>query len=139
MENKKEEAIRRAYGEYWDKLFKYQQKDIVSRDGWFNCYNARRGRNESIFYEIKNNIECVYDFDNDDLIPTVIENIWNNNEWIRIESEDDLPKDRRALLWVYTDRGNIYNYFFYSTWFSINELEKVVAYQPIVKPKPPIY
>lgn len=71
--------------------------------------------------------------------PKSLKGIENNNGWIKIESEADLPKDSSALIWVYTDKGNIYNYFFYSTWFSINEIEEVTHYQRITKPLKPIY
>lgn len=62
-----------------------------------------------------------------------------NNGWIKIESEDDLPKDS-------------FNYYFYCSNGAVmtgNDLEyykkyiipelKASHYQPIVKPKPPIY
>lgn len=60
-----------------------------------------------------------------------------NNGWIKIESEDDLPKiDFHTQYWLSDGK---------STWIETITLnhkigrEKVTHYQPIIKPQPPIY
>lgn len=60
-----------------------------------------------------------------------------NNDWIKINNLNEMPKDYASLLWVYTDKGNIYNYCHYSSWFSISETENITHYKVIQKPKPP--
>lgn len=117
----KQDAIKEAWGEGYD--------SSIDENGWKSILGAF----------IPGKLEVDVSDCGKRYRPKSLQGIENNDGWIRIESEEDLPKDSHALLWVYTDHGNIYNYFFYSTWFSINELEKVVAYQPITKPLKPIY
>lgn len=137
MENKKEEAIRKAYGEYWERMSPELQAIALRSDGWIQMRDCTKEL--GVEFSLSQNLSTETHFNSHKQRPKSLQGIENNNGWISIESEEDLPKDSHSLLWVYTDHGNIYNYFFYSRWFSINELEKVVAYQPIVKPKPPVY
>lgn len=63
----------------------------------------------------------------------------NNNGWIRIESEEGLPKDSFNY-YLYCSEGRIlrmeeYEYF---KKYIDTEIE-ATHYQPIVKPKPPVY
>lgn len=132
----KQEAIRKAYGEYWERLFKYQQKEIIENDGRFYEYNDVKKINDPIFWEIKKNIDCVYDFDNDSLIPSSIENICDNNGWIRIESAKDFPEP--GQYWVIDDDGDMFitDMEFFEDMFDWTAIR---YYQPIIKPEKPIY
>ena len=69
-----------------------------------------------------------------------------NNGWIKIESEDDLPKEYGE----YYFRTTYNTMITYSGWYSSSdkkfydrnhyfEIIEVTHYQPIIKPKPPIY
>lgn len=80
--------------------------------------------------------------------PKSLDGIDNNNGWIKIESEDDLPKDGSwAEYHVYARDGvfiNNENIGIDSYWYmddnKIKEwLDDYTHYQPIQKPKPPIY
>ena len=68
----------------------------------------------------------------------------NNNGWIKIESESDLPKESGEY-WTYEKNGSIdIRFFMYmpKIW-DIHEMEfeqpNVTHYQPITKPLKPIY
>lgn len=69
--------------------------------------------------------------------PKSLQGIENNNGWIKIESEADLPKED-GLYYLIRNNGVI-------TWNSVYIsnmdwlIEDVTHYQPIVKPKPPVY
>lgn len=68
-----------------------------------------------------------------------------NNGWIKIESEDDLPKDENIVeFWVYDDEEIVSAKFMYESkrWYhdvNLNLRLFPTHYQSIVKPKPPIY
>lgn len=131
----KQDVIMKAYGKRYEVL-----KDEINENGVFvgdtDCITNKE------FYEW-DFVASTTPLNVGKLVsgsrPKSLLGIETNNSWIKIESEADLPNNSSALIWVYTDKGNIYNYFFYSTWFSINELEKVTHYQPITKPLKPIY
>lgn len=59
----------------------------------------------------------------------------NNNGWIKIESDEDLPKED-CRCWVFDD-GVIYEDDFYLKYNSFQN--EVLYYKPIIKPKPPIF
>lgn len=68
-----------------------------------------------------------------------------NNGWIKIESENDLPKEELDCHFVFKQNDIKYQTFglwdnklkcFYSGALRINY---VTHYQPIIKPQPPIY
>lgn len=130
----KEKAIRKAYGEYWD-----QVKEFVNTDGWI--YN-----NSTNFRLDNTGIQQEYDSYNLKFRPKSLGGIENNNGWIKIESEDDLPKlkpEEELLCFIKSlDDGRvgigIYSFGMFKTVFR-NEYNNVTHYQPIIKPKPPIY
>lgn len=80
--------------------------------------------------------------------PKSLQGIENNNGWIKIESKDDLPKEEIDVHFIFTEyegkKGRFQTYgvwdnnlkSFYSGALKINN---VTHYQPIIKPKPPIY
>lgn len=77
-------------------------------------------------------------------MPTALRQILKNNDWIKIESEDDLPKElyikadviKNNKTYIYCDyRGD-------NIWWNYEHkilIENATHYQPIEKPKPPIY
>ena len=72
--------------------------------------------------------------------PSILAGIYNNNGWIKIESEENLPKERCAVWTFITEKEVVMN-----TFNTFDDMEftfdngKVTHYQPIIKPKPPIY
>ena len=77
--------------------------------------------------------------------PISLQGIENNNGWIRIESEEDLPKEEIDLHFIFEKNNGRFQTFgvwdnklksFYSGALKISN---VTHYQPIEKPKLPIY
>ncbi|MCT3817791.1 hypothetical protein HZQ56_17785 [Elizabethkingia anophelis] len=79
MENtQKYKAIKYSYGEYWDKV-----KDYVDKDGWCNAFFNIAGNHFRETESKKNKWR-----------PALLSNIETNNNWIRIECDNDWPKDK---------------------------------------------
>lgn len=134
----KEEIIKEAWIKYWKLLTKEDKKYILSNNGYL-------WRSNDYIYEHE-------DIDNDmdfkagnGLRPYSLEGIEHNNGWIKIVSEEDLPNEKGDY-WVIWD-GNIVIQYWYSSDNSHADTQKqnsdwmkiVTHYQPIEKPKPPIY
>lgn len=136
MNELKQEAIKKAYGEYWE-----QVKDYVDDYGFTSI--------DSLI-EIGTNIEKYIDCEVDDYEypqayrPKSLQGIENNNGWIIIESENDLPKE--ILECFFISNGCTYlGYFanrnngvFCVDGDDVNKNE-VSHYKLIQKPNPPIY
>ncbi|MDV3636742.1 hypothetical protein CMU84_16450 [Elizabethkingia anophelis] len=127
METPKEKAIKAAYGEYWDKV-----KDYVDEDGWCNAFFGIAARD---FDDTESKREAWR--------PKSLSGIETNNSWTRIESEEDLPKDRNIEdLLIFTETGEIL--VASSKYLSDAEIRRywiktVSHWQKFVKPKPPIF
>jgi hypothetical protein len=70
--------------------------------------------------------------------PKSLEGIEKNNGWIKIESDKDLPKEEGLYFAMRRDKTKVevINFFFDLS----KEFKKIAThYQPITKPKPPIY
>ena len=134
METKKEEAIRKAYGDYWE-----QVKDKVDKYGrltYKQCWDIWNGDDaESHFYkviledktiELRNDYEGYYQ-------PKSLQGIETNNGWVRIESEEDYPNP--GQYWVIDDDGDMFitDMGFFEDMFDWCAIR---YYQPIIKPKP---
>lgn len=76
--------------------------------------------------------------------PKSLQGIEDNNGWIRIESEEDLPKESGLYFILDEDDNIIHSEFdinfgqFFAKDFAYDHYE-LTYYQPIVKPEPPIY
>ena len=121
----KQEAIKNAYWEYWENV-----KDYVDNDGWINNSIPKFtfGQLKNLDLEYKNDIF---------FRPKSLKGIENNTGWIKIESEDDLPKESFNY-WIFqSDLRAVTMKDFYDNkkYYGV----KATHYQPIVKPKPPIY
>ena len=138
----KEQKIKEAWGLLLDN---------TNSDGWFWFGYACNGWDDVIDMLIENNLPTDYDYyehkyqelDNGELIgvmfrPKSLQGIENNNGWIKIESEDDLPKEGE-LFWV---KKIGYDYPLFEPMYHDDGeywLQWYTHYQPIEKPKPPIY
>lgn len=130
----KQEKIQEAYGEYWKSV-----KDYVDENGFIimaisiikevNLVFERK-----VMYHSKNTSGaigmCVR--------PISLENIENNNGWIKIESEEDLPKQNIMCWALYEDKEEpTCIRFINGKW--VLDFGKITHYQPIAKPQPPLY
>lgn len=63
-----------------------------------------------------------------------------NNGWIKIESEEDLPKEKFIELWIMAEDCIVPIYYEVYDEFSYDgSFGEITHYQPIIKPQPPIY
>ena len=125
----KQEAIKNAYGECWENV-----KDYVDENGWASYPNVQKHDYDFGKLEFKDG--CTF------LRPESLKGIENNNGWIKIESEKDLPKVSGLYFGKDYEFGTDMMYFDFETkkWEDSNGyLQNVTHYQPIEKPKPPIY
>lgn len=116
----KEEIIREAYGEHYDKF-----KDSIDENGWTE---------DTIYYFLV----CEWHPDKwGKARPKSLEGIENNNGWKRIESEEDLPNEDGLYFAVVTEEIEVL--FYHKPSHNQFWLENITHYQPIVKPKHPIF
>ena len=81
----KEEKIKEAYGGLID-------LSVLDENGWaiYGCEDFSESGIEPFGeYETKNHIAGVYNWR-----PKSLQGIENNNDWVKIESEEDLPKEK---------------------------------------------
>ena len=122
----KQEAIKKAYGECWEKV-----KDYVDNDGYIDNSIPK-----FTFGQVKN---LDLEYKNDVLFrPKSLQGIENNNGWVKFESEADLPKNKNV--WICTNNNRVLiSSKAVLNWVLKNPDNKITHYQPIEKPKPPIY
>lgn len=119
----KQKAIEAAYGEYWE-----INKENIDENGWINCF---------LFPELAGNgvqedSECGFF-----VRPKSLQGLETNNGWIRIESESDLPKEECQCFIIV--KGEVFFDYYNGNDFDLYVKSYVTHYQPITKPKPPIY
>lgn len=123
----KEEKIKEAYGFINEWICGNGWASYFTDEGW------EGGVEPFGEYDIRNKTDDYFEWR-----PKSLQGIENNNGWIKIESEADLPKEDGFYYVVDSETGNITDRFFscddngYFYAFSSH-------YQPIQKPKPPIY
>ena len=127
----KQEAIKKAYYNNWDKV-----KDYVDENGWIFWSDKNP-------IGIYNNRYLEYKEENPNYWrPKSLQGIENNNGWIKIESEADLPKNNDDY-WVITnikdDEVQQLSNLIVIRCLNLEKNIKVTHYKPIEKPKPPIY
>ncbi|MFC3353726.1 hypothetical protein [Sphingobacterium zeae] len=77
--------------------------------------------------------------------PKSLQGLEDNNGWIRIESEADLPRQENTLWLKYEDGSTVLGYYcifsyrFKTVHGKIFDDDKPTHYQPIIKPEAPIY
>ena len=122
----KQEAIKKAYYNNWDKV-----KDYVDENGWIFWSDKNP-------IGIYNNRYLEYKEENPNYWrPKSLQGIENNKGWIKIESEYDLPKNEGSF-WVINDENKIVEMEYFPKYKCFTE-QNISHYQPIEKPKPPIY
>lgn len=158
MEHKittKQQAIINAYGEYWDKLKEHIEDD---ENGWIKLGWGKYADYELEQFLIELNIPlsindfdcfCTNDFDEGLCYARLkyLTGVNDNNNWKRIESEDDLPKYYETYhVFTKTDiyckepkNQGIEDFWINDKYKTDWWLEHVSHYQPIIKPKPPVY
>lgn len=123
----KEEKIKEAWGELWHSLHFAAKKCALENNGYISGILANGLKQP--FTE--------WDEDVGAWIPKSLRGIENNNGWIKIESEDDLPKED-LVYWVVKD-NQIIDMEVWEISLAFHNKRNITHYQPIEKPKPPIY
>jgi hypothetical protein len=124
----KQEAIKQAYGEHYDKA-----KDYIDKNGW--CYLFPTIKGELDFENTGRDNVCYR--------PKSLQGIENNNGWIKIESEADLPEENGTYFTI----GKTSYKPFYRIDVFCGRLKNSFTdgnscfthYQPIQKPLKPLY
>jgi len=131
---KKDEVIKEAYGKYYD-----FSKPYLNEYGVLNILEVPKEKSLSLIH-LKNEIPCESLInDSHSIRPKSLKGIEDNNGWIKIENEEDLPKEGMTnYLYCVNDEPSIH----VMNLKQINQCYKdgmITHYQPIDKPKPPIY
>jgi len=129
----KEEKIREAYSEHYDLI-----KNHIDDNGWvLDIYCGKSHSLKVLDCEWKSSSYCR---------PKSIQGIENNNKWIKIESEDDLPEQGGSYYVTRCDKVETAVYVKDNRWLvkgndypKTTILHSITHYQPIQKPQPPIY
>lgn len=134
--NSKEKCIAEAYGEYWERLTEEQKNYAFKFNGCVNI--GYSDAQKQLFKDIvKSGL-----FFQQPTMPKSLKGIKNNNGWIKIDSEADLPKETGWYdFQVFPQEEYKLNTTFWHKgatkigWF----VETYTHYQPIEKPKSPLY
>lgn len=128
-------------------------KEEVIKEAWGDLYNLGVGIDENgwVSENYLTNDQCNlfnYDksFDYKNVFgyrPKSLQGIENNNGWIKIESEKDLPKEydsEKYKMYYFTSNG-FYEKNDYLLWIGYYGYMKITHYrlEPIFKPQPPLY
>ena len=121
----KQEKIQEAYGKYWEVVYEY-----VDKNGWCSAY-----------WKTKTYFQT--EFTSEKWRPKSLTGIENNNGWIKIESEADLPKEgmHHSIL-LDSECINGYRNYDVIVFYEVNSKfrkKEISHYQPIEIPKTPIY
>ncbi len=126
----KQKKIKDVWGELYEKY-----KDRISLiDGYIHH------RSNKVYDECKSLFEISFHPHYVSIFrPKSLKGIEDNNGWIKIDNEEDLPKKKCDLL-VYPEFENQFVFHFYNDKKCKEVLmQNHTHYQPIEKPKPPIY
>ncbi|MCT4034882.1 hypothetical protein HZQ14_15775 [Elizabethkingia anophelis] len=133
----KQQAIKSAYGEHWEKM-----KDYIDQDGWCNAFFGIAARD---FDDTESKREVWR--------PKSLSGIENNNGWISISLENIILPIDGTEVHFYVSFANengiqreyhkgIFNAALGFTSYYDSEhykVKEVTHYQPIETPKPPIF
>lgn len=120
----KQKAIETAYGKFYDKQHTDLNGFIDSKDLSFEKMGLK--------FEDIEHLTMI-----DVWRPKTLNGIETNNGWIRIESESDLPKEECQCFIIV--KGEVFFDYYNGNDFDLYVKSYVTHYQPITKPKPPIY
>lgn len=147
----KEEKIQEAYGKHWNEVWAFiDDNGYCTQIDYTKSTSERRNHRtlfEMGFREDDGLLEtgmCAKT-GNNVWRPKSLQGIENNNGWIKIESEEDLPKEELDCHFVFKKNDIKYQTFgvwdnkLKSFWSGALRINYVTHYQPIIKPKLPIY
>ncbi|AXF52390.1 MAG: hypothetical protein [Caudoviricetes sp.] len=132
----KEEKIKQEYNKISQKLpndileYALENNGFISKDTFISFLGYTEwGKSES--KRIKTYLHCRLGS---------LKGLETNNGWIKIQSEGDLPKENAKNYWTITENDKNIKERWFNKFFNEYEGEgKVTHYQPIEKPKSPLY
>jgi len=135
----KAEKIQEAYGNWWEFY-----KDNVNENGWIKDREfwgkwPEANNITKIDWQTTDHANDYYDTRR----PKSLQGIEDNHGWIKVINKCDLPKSNLDC-WFENHQGTFRGYynkhqdFFYDEKYEIIRKD-ITHYQPIEKPKPPIY
>lgn len=132
----KEGIIKEAWGAFNGPSTFEENKSFIDENGYMTLWNFLRN-----IGNIRKGLQRKKGISDDFIRPKSLQGIENNNNWINIESEVDLPNDG-YVFWIMR-KGIDFPLYRYVDHFSIQEklywMESYTHYQPIKKPKLPIF
>ncbi|WP_430611514.1 hypothetical protein [Flavobacterium sp. JP2137] len=128
----KQEVIREAWGLLFDELPISAKHIAIRNDGFISQYFKSRFDNSGIEFE------NTYSYGNE-FRPKSLQGIENNEGWISIKSEEDLPKET-GCYHVINKKGRYFrkNYLLHMKNNKEN-WRNITHYQPITKPNLPLH
>jgi hypothetical protein len=137
----KEEKIREA----WINTIGEENYNSVLKNGEFKDYGWRKVKSIPMFtedvYDVLKYSKIMFS-----IRPKSLQGIENNNGWIKIESEEDLPEQGGSYYVTRCDKVETAVYVKDNRWLvkgndypKTTILHSITHYQPIQKPQPPIY
>jgi len=132
----KTEKIQEAHGEYFERL-----KGFIDNNGWVKRGHYHFLKSAFTEEQIKENYQVTVEIDNDKMFrPKSLQGIENNNGWIKIESEADLPiKDCNCHIEFLDGSVTIDRFFITYKMFNANHWKHIVAYRIITEPLKRVY
>ena len=129
----KQEAIKKAYG---DNNEIYEKS--LTKNGWLNVeYDIYENADRFYFDFLRHELNAdEYEYF---IRPKSLSGIDDNNGWIRIESEDDLPKVQDSFYVCFKNGEIIQRYFIPNNKHSKEDWRNITHWQPIEKPLKPLY
>lgn len=125
----KEEKIKEAWGKAYDEV-----KHLLTENGYIWSVDLAHICLDLSLYNLDLN------YNDTGCRPKSLKGIENNNGWIKIENEEDLPKEDCNVFILHKTYGIITDkYKSVKKDFHYNYKKNITHYQPIEKPKPPIY
>jgi len=126
----KQEKIQEAYGDYFE-----QMKPWIEEEGWFNK-NAFYQEEFKFKYQ---DLDMFFIHLGDFMIPKSIHGITGNNGWIKIESEEDFPKENGDYF-ICVDGVQPNNNIMHLYQLISHCRDGLIShYKPVIKPNEPIY
>ena len=132
----KQEAIKNAYGAFWNRLSDSQKEYALNNNG-----NVQIGysKEQSQLYKDMINSDL---FLTQPIFPKSLQGIENNNGWIKIESDEDLPKNDMYVRITFNKKMNI-AFLCDGEFYNPNKVKYykkgVTHYKPIEETNPPIF
>ncbi|MCT4261603.1 hypothetical protein HZP32_05695 [Elizabethkingia anophelis] len=146
----KQQAIKAAYGEYYKDYRRFIDENgfIYQSDLFFPETGMKKDGVEAEIISV----EKKHKWSNIKWRPMSLQGLENNRGWTRIESEEDMPKDKTIDViindecyqgYIYEGQGGLFccveNRYNSTEIAEIIEASSVTHYQPIETPKPPIF